>query len=187
MGNPGAAVPTRTLKAGTPTNNDSTGQGFTLIELVIVLAVISLLLGLAVPTISSLSRNDLRSTAASMAEIVRHGRNQAIMTARKWEVEVDLKQGIFLTRPAKGKGMQLQRVTRGDVRIASILFPDRAKDGEETTQGRATIHILQRGLVEPAIIVLRDGERQLRLSVVPFTGRLRIEDGADSAGSGENS
>jgi type II secretion system protein H len=185
---PGETTKTRTSKAGTSTDSDvhcanaweqnKTGRGFTLIELIVVIAVVSLLLGLAIPTISSISRNNLTSFASNLAEVIRHGRNQAIMTARPWEVELDLDETVALARPVRGEGMHLKRSAHGDVRITSIRFPDRKKNrlekGEKITSKKALLRIMQRGLVEPAEILLTDGDRTLSLHVVPFTGRLRL-------------
>lgn len=65
-------------------------HGFTLIELMIILALLAILTGLAVPSFSALIRNNhLQAQAGELFSTLQYARGQAVVQRTEVEVEVD--------------------------------------------------------------------------------------------------
>src|SRR5687768_6203670 len=69
--------------------------GFTLVEMMIVVVLITLISVLALPSVSSVFRLSLNASTREMASLVREAYNSAVITKRVHRMAYDLKEGQF--------------------------------------------------------------------------------------------
>ena len=88
----------------TPGNcSPSRATGFTLIEVLVVVAIIGLMLGVAVPTVRSVARSDLRSAASRTAGLMRFAFDRAITTGDTLRAMFDFDKGIISLEASQGR------------------------------------------------------------------------------------
>jgi len=157
-------------------------QGFTLVELAVVLMILAVVLGLVLPEASSfLFRSDLKASSRRLAGAVSYARSQAMLEGRLWELTLDLDTASFWAAALDKEGSSSdldtvrKRTLAGDVR-----FMDVKKLPDETMRaaGRVVLHFHPKGLVEPAVIHLAGPGKQIQtIFVKAFNGRLVARDG----------
>jgi type II secretion system protein H len=156
-------------------------QGFTLVELAVVLMILAVVLGLVLPEASSfLFRSDLKASSRRLAGAVSYARSQAMLEGRPWELTLDLDTGSFWAKPLdkEGSSADLDKVKKrtlaGEVRFMDVKkLPDEAKRA-----GQVVLLFHPKGLVEPAVIHLAGPGKQIQtIFVKAFNGRLQAEDG----------
>ncbi|UCG10974.1 MAG: GspH/FimT family pseudopilin [Deltaproteobacteria bacterium] len=175
-------VRTRTCRVG----RSNKGNGFTLLELVVVMLILTAVLGLVVPEVSSVFlRSDLKASSRRLAGAVAYARSQAMVEGRLWELTLDLDESTFWTDPAIGgtgdseesdleEDTAKKRSLEGEVRFLDIQkLPD-----EPRNTGQVTLRFQPKGLVEPALIHLAGpGNKVQTLFIKPFNGRVVVRDG----------
>jgi len=72
-----------------------TKKAFTLIELLIVLAIFGLVMGLGYPQIKRIYRSNLRSAAAQMAGTIRYGYDISVIKGRIHRVVFDFDKSVY--------------------------------------------------------------------------------------------
>jgi prepilin-type N-terminal cleavage/methylation domain-containing protein len=157
--------------------NRLTDQGFTLLEVIIVVLVIALVLAVSYPSLSRGSAAiHLRSTGRDVLNTFRFAREKAVTEQVGMRVTVDReKQSLVLTDDL-GDGTRTYAMPK-DVKIQRMALA-----GSEITQGPLIIRFLPNGSSESAEILLQsDSGSSLRIFSDPITGGARIE-----TGSGEN-
>lgn len=82
-------VSTRTFP---PTTSD---KGFTLIELIVVIAIIAVIGAFAIPSISSYFRMSVRTVSREMASVVKEAYNSTMITGRVHRLAYDLEAQSF--------------------------------------------------------------------------------------------
>ena len=70
-------------------------RGFTLVELLVVVAIIGLITAFALPTVSSVFKMSLNKTAREVASIVKETYNSAVITGRVHRIAYDLEKGDY--------------------------------------------------------------------------------------------
>lgn len=139
--------------------------GFTLLELMLVLAIAALVLGIALPLMSSaLPGVQLNGSARELAATLRYARSRAMATDTEVVVHLDLDQReVGLTGSTK-----------------TIHIPQGLEITLDTAQSELTgdrsgaIRFYPQGSSTGGRITLLQGERQLRVDVDWLTGRVRL-------------
>ena len=137
--------------------------GFTLIELIVVLALLSLATGLVLPAIGrGIEGLELRAQVARFSAFLRYGREQAITKRRAHEVRVDPEE-LQLTLVAVGSETPMaRRALSPRIRISS---PD--------PQAPRIITFSPQGFSSGASFRLETpGGRAYRVTLDPVTGRV---------------
>lgn len=155
-------------------------KGYTLIELIVVLVLLGLMLGLAVPKFRQAVLSDsLNATSLRILGLVQDLRERAISDQDSYVLHFDMrgkKLWAFATsateeeqETAREKAYQLP----ADVKITDIWSWSSGKLYDD-----ATIHFSKKGYIEQSMIHLQslDG-RQLSLELTPFLGSIKIHDG----------
>lgn len=153
--------------------------GFTLLELLVVVAVIAVLAGLLVPSLTGSGGRSLERSARTLVDLLNRARQEAALEARPWCVTL---------RP-KERSYAFQRRTGGECRqVEEKLFRERhlpdgvrwakAVIGGEPVQGTGQALLFPTGEQDPMGVVLTtaNGEQRRRVRLGPV-GRARVTDG----------
>jgi general secretion pathway protein H len=141
-------------------------RGLTLIEILIVLAIIALVTAIALPMVTGTSSAEMRSAARQLASGLRLARSEAVSQRRETFLVIDLAGRRFkVDRDAREyplpKNMELKLFTAQkdlvDDKVGSIRFyPDGGSNGGRITLG--------------------SGDRKYEVDVDWLTGRVAILD-----------
>ncbi len=139
-------------------------RGFTLFELLVVLAIVSLVAGFAVPRFwTAIPGVELRQTARSVASTLRSARSQAIFKNRA--------QDFILDGAARTYGLEggRQSVLAEAVSASMTGLAEQEKDRQT---GR--IRFFHDGSASGGRLTLRTGDRVLQVDVDWLTGHVLI-------------
>jgi general secretion pathway protein H len=140
-------------------------RGFTLLELIVTLLVISLAVGLAVPTIGrSTETIRLRAEVAGFSAMLRHARERAIVTRRAQAVVVD-PDGHQVSRRTGGPD--------GEVRQTRALSERLTIEAEP--RAALTVRFEPQGGSSGGEFRLTSGTISYRVTVDALTGRVRSD------------
>lgn len=159
----------------------TTEHGFTLIELIVVMVLISTVTAFALPKISSsLFTNQLRSTARQFIGLVAEAGQQARAQRVPVDLRFDRKDHVFTTAPA-GNGPDDGKVrTYPAVQLPeSVQVVDVATVSEgKKNQGELVIRFSSRGYVDKTAVHFRDDDgEELSVILSPFLGVTRVLEG----------
>ncbi len=160
--------------------------GFTLIEVMVVVIVISVLAGLLIPNLSaSQQRNELRSAADQLQVMARFAHERAVRRG------VDHRVVLLPPGTQNGPGFRVEAVVDDDnaaegygivsvgnlrpTKLPERVVFDHVLIAEETRvpDGRRMIHFRAAGDADAAAVVLRSGDRAFTVLVWPNTGRVQ--------------
>ncbi len=160
-------------------------RGFTLIELVIVLVLISLSIALVTPSLGRISGSlELKSTAKKISALLRHSRSEAIQKGNVQQVlfDRDLReiriQGT--ESPEEQKGKEEQRTKTGPQKYrlpGGIQIKEVTTGSPQYSADFPTVEFYPNGASNGAAITLdRENHRALRITVHFLTGLVAVED-----------
>ncbi|MDG5466890.1 prepilin-type N-terminal cleavage/methylation domain-containing protein [Deltaproteobacteria bacterium IMCC39524] len=155
--------------------------GFTLVELVVVMVLISLFMVFSIPLFSNIGTSSLGTSARRLSGTIKYLFNESAISGLEYRLVYDLDQGLYRAQILEANGEQVdapdqgrEAELRGDVRFMDLQLPGRGK----FTMGQITTRIHPSGWVEETIIHLDDGAGEmLTLRVSPLTGTTEVFDG----------
>ena len=155
-------------------------KGFTLIELIVVLALVSIVLFFAVPRFqNTVPSNSKKITARWIIANTRALRVNALKNQKRYVMYIDLDNGIMWTgredmtaeetETAAKKSFQLP----DDMKFIDVEYPGR----EKVTTGRADIFFYKENYSQTAFIhVEDDGYHKMTFQIKPFLPGVKIFD-----------
>ncbi len=154
-------------------------SGFTLLEIVIVVSVLALFIGLAVPRLPDIAGTRIHQNARKVSNIFRLARSRAVSLRRYYRVEMDLEANNISVSYFGPEGTYIQD---DEVRLVSLrdgIIADVVNLSEGKVQeGTGVVRISPRGFIEPALVHIKDDkERFLTVVPSPVSGRVLIHDG----------
>jgi prepilin-type N-terminal cleavage/methylation domain-containing protein len=157
-------------------------EGFTLIELVLVILILGVILGFAFARVFDPPSGALRGDAQYLAENIRKLRNHAIASGLLVRLRLRFPNGAW-----KAEGMDAQGqwnplsgspVPPGELSSGVRLSKVRLGDGKELVDGEVELRFFPSGEAQEARLYLVDGLRQERtLTVLPFLNRVEVKHG----------
>jgi len=156
-------------------------NGFTLIEIMVVVVLVSLFMAFSVPLFSNIGTSSLGTSARRLSGTIKYLFNESAMTGLEYRLIYDLDRGTYRAQileedgslvddPDQGREASL----KGSVRFKDLQLPGRGK----FTMGQITTRLHPSGWVEETIIHLDDGDgKMLTLRVMPLTGTTEVFDG----------
>jgi len=162
-------------------NIRSSDQGFTLLELIVVGVLIGLMLAVTIPNIQSLLVNDplkksARLIVAAMTEAKRKGMGSekgAILAVDMAANKLVIRSGAKKQDQSGTKSADSRTVKLADsVSIISIW----TQVSEHRSDTIISLWVNRRGMIEPVIINVSDGERVMGLKSSPFLADIEVVD-----------
>jgi type II secretion system protein H len=157
-------------------------KGFTLIELMIVIAVLGLMLALTIPRLGEIGEANLKRSARHLTGMIRYLRDNSQAQKKKYRIKFDIQNGHYWAELLT----QTSDKTEEFKRYQSVMV------GEESLSGQTTFRDVQvashpddpiilftpDGWVEHALIHLRDGDnKDFTLIVNSLTGNTDLREG----------
>jgi general secretion pathway protein H len=155
--------------------------GFTLVEIVVVMVLLSLFMMFSIPLFSNIGSNSLDTSARRLSGTIKYLFNESALSGLEYRLIYDLDQGLYRAQILEANGELFdapdqgrEATLKGDVRFMDLQVPGRGK----FSAGQVTTFIYPSGWVEETIIHLDDGAGEmLTLRVSPLTGTTEIFDG----------
>ncbi len=149
-----------------------TSQGFTLIELIIVIILLGLMVALSAPAIgNSLSNLRLNTNARHLAAVLRNTRSKAIADKQNYQITFKA-EGKSYTYPTES-GNKSVALARG-VKIKQV------RQADELLEEELTLFFYPKGNSNGGEIILEnEREQAFRIEVEPISGRVKIRRGEE--------
>lgn len=155
--------------------------GFTLVEIVVVMVLISLFMVLSIPLFSNIGTSSLGTSARRLSGTIKYLFNESAISGREYRLIYDLDRGTYRAQVLEADGALVdapdqgqQAALKGTVRFRDLQLPGRGK----FSKGQVTTRIHPSGWVEETIIHLGNGDNEvLTLRVMSLAGTTEIFDG----------
>lgn len=157
------------LQVGTLNNKHHSTAGFTLFELLIVLAIMGMIMGMLVFNINfGSTSDDMKTAIRRISGAVSEARSRALLKRTPLELRVN---GSTLELY---QTIQNNRHRLGSAQLpANVIIEDIEIDGKH---GRHVLLFQSRGITQPAIIRLASGDERQKILVRPILG-IKLIDG----------
>lgn len=161
------------------TGYDGHSSGFTLIELIVVIALISTMLVFSIPRLQGNPfLDDTKKSARWIIGKVQALRENAIRNQKRYTLHFDLDTGrIWNTdesieaEAAETAALDAYALPE-NLRIVDIEYPIAG----QVSSGRADIIFYKEGYTDKAIIRMADGEQNISLLIEPFLATVKVFD-----------
>jgi prepilin-type N-terminal cleavage/methylation domain-containing protein len=160
----------------------NTESAFTLLELLVVCALISILLAIAVPTLrNSLLTDPLKTASRQIIGLVKEVREQAIREQAAYVIHFDFTENSIRVEKESEQGLVDPEKVKEDT--LHLPEPVRFLDVWTTSEGKLdtgqpTLWVSKQGYMDQAIVHLgTDGDAVISLLFSPFLGTVRVTDG----------
>ncbi len=150
----------RISKTGTCSNR----KGFTLLELVLVIFIISLSAALVFPSLSFFESSKIKSDVKKIASILRYLNENAITSKETAILKIDLKKKLLTYNSAEGKKEEVFET------IHSVEMQSRGIISE----GELSIFFYQQGALENINIYLSDDRANYLVAFNHLSGKVKI-------------
>jgi len=156
-------------------------NGFTLVEIVVVMVLVSLFMVFSVPLFSNIGTSSLGTSARRLSGTIKYLFNESAISGLEYRLVYDLDQGTYRAQVLQADGELVddpdqgrEASLKGSVRFKDLEVPGRGK----FSAGQVTIRLHPSGWVEETIIHLDDSsDEMMTLRVMPLTGTTEIFDG----------
>ncbi len=154
--------------------------GFTLIELVIVMVVISIALAIVLPRFTSLNSQNLKSDAEKVSALVRYLHEAAESRKLFYRLSFDTEKGTVTVERSKDS-IKYSRETEASVRGFSLasgveILDIQAPGLGSVASGRIEVLFAPVGS-SPFTLHLGGSDNVLTVSFNPYNGRVSVEEG----------
>ena len=161
--------------------NTRSNKGFTLVEIVVVMVLISLFMVLSIPLFSNIGTSSLGTSARRLSGTIKYLFNESAMSGREYRLIYDLDRGTYRAQVLEADGALVdvsdqgrQAALKGSVSFRDVQLPGRGK----FSLGQVMTRIHPNGWVEETIIHLADDDNEvLTLRVMSLTGTTEVFDG----------
>lgn len=158
------------------------GGGFTLVEMLVVLFIISLFAAFTVPRLADIGELRLNSAARHLGRTITYLYAEAVSNRKVVRLYVEMDKGKYYSATINKKG-EFEKTSFPLFTSGSLGAGLEVKSFVTVFSGAfsgntAYLHLMPEGYAEKAVIVLGDDSgRLVSLIVDPLTGRVRVEPG----------
>jgi general secretion pathway protein H len=159
----------------------STGaRGFTLIELIMVLILLSLMFGLTVPKFrQTLLSDSLDATSLRIIGLVEDLREKAISDQVSYILNFDIRRKRVWAHAATATEEEQENARDRAYRLpADVIIEDIWSWSGSKNYDEARLYFSKKGYIEQSMIHLQSEDgRQISLELTPFLGSIKIHEG----------
>ena len=142
------------------------GHGFTLIELIVVLFIVSLVMAVLLPSFAGFGENKLKSEAREMASILRYMNDSSITRKETYSLKFDLDKNIVSWNGPDGeKAKEFDDVTGVTSESKGMV-----------SEGEVIFFFDPLGVRENLDVHLSRDNKNMIVSINHLSGRVKIED-----------
>ncbi len=155
-----------------PTSRTGTwAEGFTLIELIVVIFILGLTLALTFPNFQALFRGDIKRASLRLAATIQYLHEEAISKNRFYRLDFEPDRGEYWASVIDGEVKSV--IIKRDYLPEGVHFLDIS-----TPAGQPSILFSPQGWMGQVTIILEDDEgRRFILEASPLTSRVKIFQG----------
>jgi general secretion pathway protein H len=139
-------------------------NGFTLVELIVVIFIISLMLAVSFPFFTFRQEGKLKSDAGHIASILRYLNDSAIFTKETYDLNINFKDRIVRYQGPDGE--KTERIDN----LSGITLQSRGK----VSDGDVTVFFGPGGMGESFTIHLKGDESSLEIVFNALSGRVKV-------------
>jgi prepilin-type N-terminal cleavage/methylation domain-containing protein len=139
-------------------------HGFTFLELIVVLFVISIVMALALPSFTDFGKRKLKSEVREMASLLRYMNDSAIARKATFFIRFDLDEGMVSWTGPDGK----REKTFSDITGVTTQATGRVSRGE------LTFFFEPLGTRENISVHMSDGDNEMSVTLYHLSGRVKI-------------
>lgn len=139
-------------------------NGFTLLELVLVIFILSIIMGLVMPSFYGIVEGRLKAETGRVASLLRYLNDNAIARKETFPLKINLNEKT-LKWDANG-GDKAERF--------SSLYSVSTTSTGDISEGEATLFFGPLGLQENLIVTLREKDREMSILFNHLSGRVKI-------------
>ncbi len=159
-------------------------EGFTLIELTIIIVILGVMLSLIIPRLGEIGEANLKRSARHLTGVIRFLHEESLAKKDRYRLHFDVTEGRYWTE--KWTILSVSDRTAEYKRYSSDIATEGRLSGQTTFRDvkvashpdETYIEFSPEGWVEHALIHLRDAEnRDFTLLVNPLTGDTELRDG----------
>ncbi|MEM7008557.1 MAG: prepilin-type N-terminal cleavage/methylation domain-containing protein [Thermodesulfobacteriota bacterium] len=156
-------------------------EGFTLLELLVVILIIGAFFFVAVPKFQDLTQVNLKSASRNLTATIKYLYNEAAFKKTIHRLVFDVENGEYWVERLEGSEYGVPPDTKKHRLPNGIYFKDviteRNLERNPLDNEREFILFLPTGFVEPAVIHLQtDNDRYYTVATKPYTGGTRVYD-----------
>lgn len=145
-------------------------SGFTLLELIVVIFIISFILAVALPSFTGIGESKLKSDSKKAASILRYLNDTSITTKESLEMKVHLKEKTLYYKAYEGeKKERLESLSGISLQSKGLV-----------SEGEATVFFNSSGAAENIHLHLSDGKSGTTVELSASSGRVRIRDDSEN-------
>ncbi|MBA4372452.1 MAG: hypothetical protein C0402_06275 [Thermodesulfovibrio sp.] len=140
--------------------------GFTLLEIILVVFIISLFTAFALPSFSNLGSGGLKNDAKKFASLLRYLNDSSIYTKKDFQLNFNFSdKTVSWNGPEGEKSRELGAIT-------SVTLPSKGI----VREGQIIVFFGPLGISENIEITLSKGEHEAKISMNSLSGRVKITD-----------
>lgn len=141
-------------------------MGFTLLELIVVMFIVSLVMALVLPSFSGFGENKLKSEAREMASILRHMNDSAESRKETFLMRFDLDEGTVYW-----KGPDGEKTRRFDD-ITGVTTQSTGR----VSKGEIILFFEPLGIRENLSVHMSKGDKEMAITLNHLSGKVKIKD-----------
>jgi general secretion pathway protein H len=142
----------------------SSGTGFTLLEIIMVIFIVSLVLAISLPTFTGIGERKITSDARRIASILRYLNDSALSTKETLFMKADLAQKvIWFSGPEGEKSERFETMSGIELQSRGMI-----------SEGQVTIFFGPAGALESFRVLLRDHDRVLTITLNSVNGKVKV-------------
>lgn len=148
----------------------NTRAGFTLIELIVVIFIISLTASIVMPSLWGSGERSLKSEAKRIGNTLRYIHDEAISKKQTYALKIDIENNTWAF---EGKGESRSFETKNEVMFKDIIVPSHG----EISTGEITLIFGPLGPEEPITLHLIRDEAEYTVKFNHLNGRAKVFEG----------
>ncbi|HKL76825.1 MAG TPA: GspH/FimT family pseudopilin [Gammaproteobacteria bacterium] len=152
-----------------------TSAGFTLLEVLVVVAVVAVLVAMVVPNLGGSRSRDVQHAAERLVLLVNRAKQEAMLASRTWRLVLEEGGRAYRFQQRAGDGFNAVKAApfAGEKRLQGVRWANLTINGQNAATG-GEVYLFPTGEQDTFRVTLRGGEHT-RTVVMDPVGRARLE------------